>query len=65
MTKAPKKDAKPTTKFRAHFRTSDSDDRKTMDVDAHTVQQVHDEVYKKYRTDDVQVRIDKVKVRAE
>lgn len=53
------------TKFRAHFRKSSDNERRTMDVEAKDIGDVHDAVRKAHQTDEVRVFIDKVKVLGE
>lgn len=50
------------TTFRVHFRTSDGEDRKHMDVEASDVGDAHKAVRDKHQTKDVRVFIDKTKV---
>lgn len=65
MTKTPTATAKkaaPVATFRAHFRTDVDDKPQTMVVTtADGIGGVHKAVYAEHRTDDVRVRIDKVK----
>ena len=66
MTKTKSKVKKePLTKFRVHFRTSDTSTKHKMDVDAKDIGAAHEAIFSKYRTDTVRVFIDKVKVLGE
>ena len=61
----PKAKKEPLTKFRVHFRTSNTNTQHKMDVEAKDVGAAHEAVFSKYRTDTVRVFIDKVKVLGE